>query len=96
MFKAKDLANGSFYFIKYKSLERVFYLTVFYFVLFLSLLFINCAKEEKIQTKQIHLDYWAWQRELRHPQTLTTTSQEEDCCHPSHLLSVHPPILDNR
>ncbi|EKJ87256.1 hypothetical protein CLV96_3542 [Leptospira meyeri] len=46
MFKAKDLVSSSFPFQKNKSLERMFYLTFFYFILFLSLLFLNCAKEE--------------------------------------------------
>ncbi|TGM74021.1 hypothetical protein EHR01_10915 [Leptospira mtsangambouensis] len=51
MFKAKDLVNSLFYFIKKKSLIRMFYLTFFYFILFLFPLFINCAKEEKNSDK---------------------------------------------
>ncbi|TGL06733.1 hypothetical protein EHQ43_09880 [Leptospira bouyouniensis] len=47
MFKAVDYVSRSFPFQKNKSLEHMFYLTFFYFMLFLSLLFLNCAQEEQ-------------------------------------------------
>ncbi|MGV3664698.1 MAG: hypothetical protein ACO1NV_01100 [Leptospira bouyouniensis] len=47
MFKAMDHVSRSIPFQKNKRLEHMFYLTFFYFMLFLSLLFLNCAQEEQ-------------------------------------------------